>query len=90
MKAKGNGSPEQCVENLLLIVRGEVPYERLKGIDATLTDKPSEEAAPLLEADAEWLMENYEPRARLNSVNLTAELAQAGHFVIGVDAAMKE
>ena len=41
MKAKGNGSPEQCVENLLLIVRGEVPFERLKGIDATLTDRPS-------------------------------------------------
>lgn len=90
MKAKGNGSPEQCALNLLLIVRGEVPYERLKGIDATLTDKPSEEAAPLLEADAEWLMENYEPRVSLDSVNMTAELAKAGHFVIGVDAAIKE
>ena len=90
MKSSGNGSPEQCVENLLLIVRGEVPYERLKGIDATLTDKPSEEAAPLLEADAEWIMESYEPRVSLDSVNMTAELAKAGHFVIGVDAAIKE
>ena len=86
MKAKGNGSPEQCVENLLLIVRGEVPFERLKGIDATLTDRPGEEAAPLLEADAEWLVETYEPRVSLGSVSMTAELAKAGHFVIGVDA----
>lgn len=26
MKSSGNGTPEQCAVNLLLITRGEVPY----------------------------------------------------------------
>lgn len=45
MKASGNGAPEICVQNLLKTIRGEVPYERIKGIDRTLIDKPSETAA---------------------------------------------
>ena len=39
MKASGNGTPETCVQNLLKTIRGEVPYERLKGIDRTLIDR---------------------------------------------------
>ena len=31
MKASGNGAPEICVQNLLKTIRGEVPYERIKG-----------------------------------------------------------
>ena len=41
MKASGNGAPEICVQNLLKTIRGEVPYERIKGIDRTLIDKPT-------------------------------------------------
>ena len=33
MKASGNGTPQTCVQNLLKTTRGEVPYERIKGID---------------------------------------------------------
>ena len=51
MKASGNGAPEICVQNLLKTIRGEVPYERIKGIDRTLIDKPSETAATDLAAD---------------------------------------
>ena len=40
MKASGNAAPETCVQNLLKTIRGEVPYERIKGIDRTLIDKP--------------------------------------------------
>ena len=40
MKASGNGAPEICVQNLLKTIRGDVPYERIKGIDRTLIDKP--------------------------------------------------
>ena len=36
MKASGNGTPQTCVQNLLKTTRGEVPYERIKGIDRTL------------------------------------------------------
>ena len=50
MKASGNGAPEICVQNLLKTIRGEVPYERIKGIDRTLIDKPSETAATDLAA----------------------------------------
>lgn len=82
MKASGNGDPAQCVGNLLRLIRGEVPYERMKGMDARLIDQPSSTAAQELVADAEWLIENYEPRINLNSIDLDAELAQIGHFNI--------
>lgn len=87
MKAKGNGDPAQCVGNLLRLIRGEVPYERLKGLDPRLIDSPSSTAAQELVADAEWLIENYEPRVSLESIDLNAELAKAGHFSITAQTA---
>ena len=42
MKASGNGAPEICVQNLLKTIRGEVPYERITGIDRTLIDSDSD------------------------------------------------
>ena len=78
MKASGNGAPEICVQNLLKTIRGEVPYERIKGIDRTLIDKPSETAATDLAADVEFLVETYEPRVQLS--DLKALTAQAGDF----------
>ena len=82
MKAKGNGEPATCVGNLLRLVRGEVPYERMKGLDPRLIDRPSSIAAPELVADAEWLIEQYEPRADLKNINLESALAEVGHFAI--------
>ena len=82
MKASGNGDPAQCVGNLLRLIRGEVPFERLKGLDPRLIDSPSSTAGPELLADAEWLIENYEPRVNLESIDLEAALAMAGHFNI--------
>ena len=76
MKASGNGAPEICVQNLLKTIRGEVPYERIKGIDRTLIDKPSETAA----TDLEFLVEPYEPRVQLSDSDLKALTAQAGDF----------
>ena len=80
MKASGNGAPEICVQNLLKTIRGEVPYERIKGIDRTLIDKPSETAATDLAADVEFLVETYEPRVQLSDSDLKALTAQAGDF----------
>ena len=80
MKASGNGAPEICVQNLLKTIRGEVPYERIKGIDRTLIDKPSETAATDLAADVEFLVETYEPRVQLSDSDLKALPAQAGDF----------
>lgn len=87
MKAKGNGDPAQCVGNLLRLIRGEVPYERLKGLDPRLIDSPSSTAAQELVADAEWMIENYEPRVSLESIDLNAELAKVGHFSITAQTA---
>lgn len=60
MKAHGNGNPETCAANLLRIVRGEVAYDRVRGRDPRLIDNPSSMVDAV--ADAEWLLENYEPR----------------------------
>ena len=62
MLAKGNSDPAVCVQNLLRTWRGEVPYERLKGIDTSLIDRPISSARPAIEADAVWVVNTYEPR----------------------------
>ena len=71
MKAHGNGNPETCAANLLRIVRGEVAYDRVRGRDPRLIDNPSSMVDAV--ADAEWLLENYEPRveADLDLVGVT-------------------
>ena len=88
MRASGNGNVHRCAENLLATVRGEVPYDRLKGIDARIIDKPAEEAQTLIQQDAEWLLETYEPRGIVKGIlvapgktigglfNLTAEVEE--------------
>lgn len=62
MRASGNGDPAVCVQNLLRTWRGEVPYERLKGLDPTPFDRPYGIARPAIEADAAWVVSTYEPR----------------------------
>ena len=80
MKASVNGTPQTCVQNLLKTTRGEVPYERIKGIDRSLIDQPSETAAPELAAEVEFVVETYEPRVQLSDSDLKALTAQAGDF----------
>lgn len=88
MKAHGNGSPETCASNLLRIVRGEVPFDRVRGRDGALVDQPNatDEAA----ADAEWLLETYEPRVTVESAEALAEAALTGDFSTAVSIARKE
>lgn len=86
MKASGNGEPMQCVANLLRITRGECPYDRIKGIDPTLIDQPTEIVAPLMQAEAKWLIKTYEPRVNADSVDISAITSQNGSFALNVDA----
>jgi phage baseplate assembly protein W len=51
-------------------------------MNPALIDQPSSNAAPELMADAEWLIEIYEPRIKLQNIDLEAALAQSGHFNI--------
>ena len=73
MKASGNGTVKQCVTNLLKTWRGEVPYERVKGLDPRMIDKPLATVQPQVQQDAHWLLETYEPRTDVERV--TAESA---------------
>lgn len=88
MKAHGNGAPEVCASNLLRIVRGEVPFDRVRGRDGALVDQPNatDEAA----ADIEWLLETYEPRVTVESVQATAEAILTGDFDTLVNIKRKE
>ena len=86
MKANGNGKPMQCVANLLRITRGECPYDRIKGIDPTLIDQPTEIVAPLMQAEAKWLIKTYEPRVNADEVDISAITSQNGSFALNVDA----
>lgn len=71
MKAAGNGNIATCVNNLLHISRGEVPYERVKGLNARHIDAPSASADIEIKQDAEWLVSTYEPRAVLNGLTIS-------------------
>lgn len=71
MLASGNGTPQQCTDNLLRTPRFSVPYERIKGINGALVDTPAASAGAEMAADAEWLLETYEPRVRVNNIEAT-------------------
>lgn len=88
MKAHGNGRPETCASNLLRIVRGEVPYDRVRGRDGVLVDKPN--AAAEAKADAEWVLETYEPRVEVESIETNPEAANSGDLYKLVNIKRKE
>ena len=88
MKAQGNGTPETCASNLLRIVSGEVAYDRVRGRDATLIDKPN--ATDEVIADIEWLLGTYEPRVDVESPEAIAEGALTGDFSTLVNIKRKE
>lgn len=85
MKANGNGSYETCVQNLLKTVRGEVPYDRIKGINPKLIDKPASIAADELTSDMQFVIETYEPRVKLNNTDLAALVASVGSYELTAD-----
>lgn len=89
MRASGNGSPDVCAANLLLTVRSEVPYERVKGLDPRLMDKPITAAEPEIKQDAEWLLETYEPRAEVTGITLTPR-DTGGGYIVTADIAENE
>ena len=88
MKAHGNGNPETCASNLLRIVRGEVPYDRVRGRDGALVDQPN--ATDEAVADAEWVLETYEPRVNAECITGSGEAVKNGEFALLVDIDRKE
>lgn len=90
MKSSGNGNPRTCVENLLKCIQGEVPYERLKGLDSTIIHTPSVEAAQQTMQDVDMLIVNYEPRVNVNEIKVTPEDGVNGKHSVSVDLTLKE
>lgn len=70
MKSKGNGTPQQCVANLMNLFQYEVPFARLKGMDPKIIDAPHDEAIYKAKNHAAWLINNYEPRVTLTDVKV--------------------
>ena len=86
MKAHGNGAPETCASNLLRTVRGEIAYDRVRGRDGALVDQPNSTAQSA--ADAEWVLENYEPRVEVAGIDLSTP--NPGHMNTVVTIKRKE
>ena len=80
MLASNNGDPRQCAGNLLKITRGENPFDRIKGINAAITDAPSVTAQYDAIAESEWVIDTYEPRVAIDTAELSAPDAQFGDF----------
>ena len=88
MKAYGNGTPETCASNLLRMVRGEVPYDRMRGRDGSLIDQAN--VTNKAAADVRWLLETYEPRVEIESIDSISDAALTGDFAALVNIKRKE
>ena len=80
MKASGNGDKSTCVQNLLRIIRGEVCYDRIRGLDPRIVDMPAADAADEFNQDAIWMLKTYEPRATIESIQIHQDDAGNGNF----------
>lgn len=58
----------QNVYNLINTWRYEIAYNRIKGIDPSLLDKPADVAAALYTAEVYRVVSEYEPRATVKEV----------------------
>ena len=82
MLATNNSNPAVCVNNLIQIARGEVPYDRVKGVSFAQLDAPIGQSTDEITEDTEWMLNTYEPRAEIDSIEVTATDAQNGQFAI--------
>lgn len=82
MRSSNNSAPEICVHNLLRTARGEIPYDRVRGISLSSLDVPSALALDETVEDVEWMLHTYEPRVDIESVDITPTDAPNGHFAV--------
>lgn len=82
MLSKNNGNPAICVNNLIQIARGEVPYDRVKGVSIAQLDAPIAQSTDEIIEYVEWMLDVYEPRAEIDGIEVTPTDAPNGHFAI--------
>lgn len=73
MLSYGNSNAEITARNLIKISRGEVPYDRIKGVDASVVDGPLDEVSINIENDVREIIEDYEPRVDVKDVVVKKE-----------------
>lgn len=83
MLSKGNGNAEITSQNLVKTVRGEVPFDRIRGIDISHTDRPASEVRTDIVNDVFETLEDYEPRADI--INVDLEQTANGSFNINLE-----
>lgn len=88
MRKQGNSRPEVCAYNILSTIRGEVAYERIKGVDGRLTDQPANMVTGEAETDAERQLEIFEPRIDVDRVEVTTD--EHGDFEYDIQLSRKE
>lgn len=67
--ATGDNRVIQNVRNLFSTWRYEVAFDRTKGVDPSIMDRPAPEAAALYMAEMPRLVNTYEPRAKFVSAD---------------------
>jgi hypothetical protein len=78
MLSEGNSRPEVCALNLLRTVRGEVPYERIKGLSSEFTDGTA--SSEDIEEDIIFNFETYERRVSTDAVDVIAQDIESGEY----------
>lgn len=73
MLSKGNGNAEVTAQNLVKTIRGEVPFDRIRGIDISYTDRPASEIRNEIVNDVFETLEDYEPRVDVKNIDLQPE-----------------
>lgn len=84
--ATGSERTLQNITNLINTWRYEVAYDRTKGLNPEILDKPAYDSIPLFTAEIYRIIETYEPGVRLISVNVV-NIDAFGHinFEVVVD-----
>ena len=80
MLSAGNGTPQQCVLNLMSIIKGEAPFERCKGLSAEIADKPLTSSFGEVVTETSWNIIYYEPRAKDENISMVVEDAIRGRY----------
>lgn len=82
MLASGNGDITTCVTNLMSMRRGECAYERVKGIDQDIINETEEAAELDLLEDAEFVIEQFEERVSLDTIEIEPVVYEDNSFEV--------
>lgn len=87
-RANGAGRIAQNVKNLLSLTAYEIPFDRTRGLPASLLDMPAGDAANQFIAKATEQLQRFEPRAKIVSAKLKDILGGELNFEVVIDIAV--